>query len=390
MLEHLFPNRAILFRGDCLALLTALPPNSIDAVITDPPYGLNFMGRAWDRGVPSAHVWQQVLRVCKPGAYLLSFGGTRTYHRMACAIDDAGFEIFDMVQWLHGQGMPKGKNFDGAWKGWGTTLKPASEPIALARKPLVGTFTENLAAHGVGALHIDACRVGTSKAVPASVSRTAGNSLSGSADGSLRRETGQESGHDPNIGRWPANVVHDGSDEVLRNFPQSKGQQGDVKGNEPSHTGDENTACYGEFGRVPFSKREDSGSAARFFNTLRDGEPSANFRYTDEGSTNFAALPGMRREPVEQSRFFYCAKATAKERNGSKHPTIKPVALMRWLVRLITPPNGFILDPFAGTGTTGEAALHEGFRVLMAEADAAHCEDIRRRIQTLTPLQTRC
>jgi DNA modification methylase len=343
-LEKFCADRVLLFAGDCLELLAQLPPNSVHACVTDPPYGLKFMGRAWDHGVPSSEVWSAVLRVLKPGAHLLAFSGTRTYHRLGCAIEDGGFEIFDMVQWLYGQGMPKGKNFDGAWDGWGTTLKPASEPIALARKPLDGTFENNLAAHGVGALNIDACRVFVDQPRPGRSNVESRSGLTGTGGAStygafaVRGNIAVE----PTLqGRWPANLVHDGSDEVLAGFPESKGQQGDVRGTEPSRTGDENTACYGEFGRVPFAKREDAGSAARFF---------------------------------------YCAKAAKSERGGSKHPTIKPLALMRWLVRLVTPPNGVVLDPFAGTGTTGQAAHLEGFRAILCESDTGAQADIRKRL----------
>lgn len=341
------------------------------------------MGKLWDHGVPSALYWKAILRTMKPGAYLLAFSGTRTYHRLGCAIEDAGFEIFDMVQWLHGQGMPKGKNFDGTWDGWGTTLKPASEPIALARKPLDGTFENNLATHGVGALNIDACRVEAQGRPKREVHplrdgvEYAGNAFSGRVDGSLQSSKAIGT---TDLGRWPTNLVHDGSDEVLGGFPKSKGQQGDVRGTEPSRTGDENTACYGEFGRVAFAKRGDAGSAARFFNTFRDGEATADTRYTEHGGTNFAMLPGQRRELVGVDRFYYCAKASKAERGGSKHPTIKPLALMRWLVRLVTPPNGVVLDPFGGTGTTAQAAYEEGFRTIVAENDSKSQDDIRRRV----------
>lgn len=418
MLETLAPNTH-LFSGNCLDLLSQLPPACIDAVVTDPPYGLEFMGKEWDgangfrralnlndaerpnvfgrmsKKAPEYHAgplfqrwceqWASAcLRVMKPGAHIAAFGSTRTYHRLACAIEDAGFEVFDQIQWLHGQGMPHGKNFSGAWEGWGTTLKPANEPIVLARKPLDGTFEQNIAKHGVGAMNIDACRVEIDTDIDDprlggkgtwSTDKMAKNVYEGGYAG-IRTGSSE-------LGRWPANVVHDGSIEVLAGFPDSKGQQGDVRGTEPSHTGDENTACYGEYERVPFAKREDKGSAARFFNAFREGEASADSRYSDVGSTNFAMLPGMRREPVEQARFYYCAKATKAERNGSKHPTIKPVALMRWLVKLVTPPNGMILDPFAGTGTTAHAAHLEGFRITLCEQDAKSQQDIRSRVSRM-------
>jgi site-specific DNA-methyltransferase (adenine-specific) len=324
MLASLLPdNRAHLFAGDCLDLLPLIPANSIDAIVTDPPYGLRFMGRDWDRGVPGVKYWEACFRVCKPGAYLLSFGGTRTYHRMACAVEDAGFEIRDQIQWLYGQGMPKSR----------ACLKPAAEPIVLARKP------------GNRELNIEACRIELIAPRLARSSERSASGLTGSGGATTYGKyavRGSIAVGETSVGRWPANVVHDGSDEVLECFPDAPGQQVYVG---PEHGDRPSRGIYGDFGpRPPSSPREDQGSA---------------------------------------SRFFYCAKASKSERNGSKHPTIKPVALMQWLVRLVTPPNGIVLDPFAGTGATGIAAIAEGFRTVLCEKDAVSQEDIRKRFAKL-------
>ena len=300
--------------------------NSVDSIVTDPPYGLSFMGRKWDYDVPSVDIWVECLRVLKPGGHLLAFAGTRTQHRMAVNIEDAGFEIRDMIAWVYGSGFPKsqnvgkaidkaagaerkvvgtasgarngnGKNNDyGAygsaadgtfevtapatpeaqqWDGWGTALKPALEPVTVARKPFKGTVANNVLEHGTGAINIDECRVGNSN------------------------------------GRWPANLIHDGSEEVTELFPQAKGF---------------------------------SGSAARFF---------------------------------------YCAKANKKDReDGNSHPTVKPTDLMAYLCRLVTPPEGIVLDPFMGSGSTGKAAMREGFSFIGIERDPEYYAIAEGRVVT--------
>jgi DNA modification methylase len=277
---------------------------------------------------------REVLRVLKPGGHLVAFSGTRTYHRMACAIEDAGFEIRDQIGWAYGSGFPKSHN---QGDGWGTALKPAWEPICLARKPLIGTVAENVRQHGAGALNIDGCRIHTS------------DDLNGGGYNGALRHDGTESWRYRNggagafvqpKGRWPANLVHDGSEEVLEAFPEAPGQQRAVTGEERSHR---TVHAYGDFG------------------SSRNGaEPRL-----DEGSA---------------ARFFYTAKADDEDRLGSKHPTVKPVDLMQWLVRLVTPRGGLVLDPFAGTGTTGEAAWREGMHAVLIEREAEYIADITRRM----------
>ena len=328
--------------GDCRDVMRGMAPESIDAVVTDPPYGLSFMGKGWDRGVPGTEFWVEALRVLKPGGHLLAFGGTRTQHRLVCAIEDAGFEIRDQIGWAYGSGFPKSLNLPG---GLGTALKPAWEPICVARKPLSGTVAENVLRHGTGALNIDGCRIETNPEVD---DPRLGGAGSWSTKSMARHVyeggyAGKEVGSNP-LGRWPANLIHDGSEEVVALFPDSKGQQGDVRGTEKSRTGGEGTNCYGEFGRVPAPKRGDSGSAARFF---------------------------------------YCAKAGRAERGeGNNHPTVKPVALMRYLVRLVTPAGGTVLDPFAGSGTTGLAAQAEGLKYVLIEREPKYAEIAHRRLGT--------
>ncbi len=304
--------------GDSIEVLRGLPDASIDSVVTDPPYGLAFMGKKWDYDVPSEELWRECLRVLKPGGHLVSFSGTRTYHRMVVRIEDAGFEIRDQLAWVYGSGFPKSRNQSGAWQGWGTALKPAWEPICLVRKPLAEKNTAaNVLAHGTGVINVDGCRIG-------------GNST----------------------GRWPANLCHDGSDEVLAAFPEAPGQIAPVSTNAEAR---KTQNVYGAMKR---------GNG-------RDGEASADRRYADKGATNFAPLPGARRnDSGSAARFFYCAKASKKDREeGNDHPTVKPTPLMQWLCRLVTPPGGVVLDPFMGSGSTGKAAVREGFQFVGIERE---------------------
>ena len=411
-------SRFELHLGNCLETLRTMPDNSVDSIVTDPPYGLSFMGKRWDYDVPSVEIWAECLRVLKPGGHLLAFAGTRTQHRMAVRIEDAGFEIRDMIAWVYGSGFPKsldvskaidkrggsvagfeqfrdavraamkrsgvsrsqlqaalgnhmlshylsagsqpavpnlrdyriirdtvrlGSEFDvlfadeaerevvgqktagianpddrdrhtiggsaavvvditapatpaaQQWAGWGTALKPALEPITVARKPLAGTVAANVLQHGTGALNIDGCRVAAEKAT--------GRGGGGSKlyEGGLSREGGEARPQD--AGRWPANLIHDGS------------------------------------------------------------EP--------------ADLLG------EAARFFYCAKASKRDRGaGNTHPTVKPTDLMRYLCRLVTPPGGTVLDPFMGSGSTGKAAMREGFRFIGCEMSPEYLEIARARIES--------
>lgn len=334
-----------LIHGDCLEVLKGMPDNYVDSIVTDPPYGLSFMGKKWDYDVPEQAIWEECLRVLKPGGHLLAFAGTRTQHRMAVRIEDAGFEIRDMIAWVYGSGVPKsldvskaidkaagaerkvvgenpnhrtisdvkcarvyqGRNTCAAvitapatddarqWQGWGTALKPALEPITVARKPFKGTVAANVLEWGAGAINIDGCRVATVDDL-VSRSRYAASANTFNASAVQRQQIAQP------VGRWPANLIHDGSDETT----------------------------------------ELLGAAARFF---------------------------------------YCAKASKKDRGeGNNHPTVKPTDLMAYLCRLVTPPDGVVLDPFMGSGSTGKAAVREGFRFIGIEVDAEYLAIAEARI----------
>lgn len=338
-----------LYMGDCLEELSFFPDNSVDSIVTDPPYGLAFMGKRWDYDVPSIETWAECLRVLKPGGHLLAFFGTRTYHRGVVPIEDAGFEIRDQIAWAYGSGFPKSPNIDG---GFGTALKPALEPIVMARKPLDGTVTENMSAWQTGALNIDGCRVPIAEGdVNPSIARRQGaiNHLSkrsaaeAEAEGKMesrqtedafrRERTGEE------LGRWPANLIHDGSDEVLAAFPQAQGQQGTT------------------------GKRKQGNVYGIVTNDGEGVKPRG-----DAGSA---------------ARFFYCAKASKSDRGAdNKHPTVKPTDLMRYLCRLVTPAGGLVLDPFMGSGSTGKAAILEGFRFIGIEREVEYMKVARVRIGT--------
>jgi site-specific DNA-methyltransferase (adenine-specific) len=400
--------------------MPVLDANSIDAIVTDPPYGLVFMGKDWDKGVPGVAFWTEALRVAKPGAHMLAFGGTRTWHRLACAIEDAGWEIRDTVMWVYGSGFPKSHSVDKAidkaagaerevvgrnpnrdgrkpegyhegwarpwqansassahlctapatpaakqWAGWGTALKPAWEPIILARKPLQGTVAANVLAWGTGAINVDGCRIGTADGH--------GGGRKGSSG-----FCGDNYEHDgfvaSSVGRWPANFIHDGSDEVLALMPNVKA------GVAVRHNSGGNT-FGGDNPKPPMADMSysDSGSAARFFYCAKASKADR-----DEG------LDGMELRKVgnfDDDNYEWDITKTHRpaQPRRNHHPTVKPTALMRYLCRLVTPPGGVVLDPFMGSGSTGKAAVMEGFDFMgievepeyyaLAEARIAHAQE---------------
>lgn len=373
-----------LFAGDCLHVLRGIPAESVDAIVTDPPYGLNFMGKKWDYDVPSTEIWAECLRVLKPGGHLLSFAGTRTQHRMACTIEDAGFEIRDMIAWVYGSGFPKSKNLDGDWKGWGTALKPALEPITVARKPLAGTVTENVTAHGTGAINIAACRVPITSVDDGrqfDYNHNGCNRSSLPEGGKLGMHDGGWKVRKGDVlvpeGRWPANLIHDGSDDVLQSFPDAPGQQGAITGNEPTANGFSGAVKFGGMlGRIASNPpRSDVGSSARFFYCAK-----ASKRDRDEGLDSFENRPaGM----VSNTSGQHITRRDGEYQVANKaniHPTVKPTDLMRYLCRLITPPGGVVLDPFMGSGSTGKAAILEGFNFIGIEREAEYLEIAAARI----------
>ena len=416
----------ILHQGDCLEVLRTFSDNSIDSIVTDPPYGLSkepdmaevlrhwlagddyqhkgggFMGKTWDSFVPGPAIWRECLRVLKPGGHLLAFFGTRTQDIGTLAIRLAGFEIRDSIAWVYGSGFPKSldvsKAIDKAagaereilseranrssfdpdaeggggfqrgtiqvtapateaarqWQGWGTALKPALEPITVARKPLVGTVAQNVLAHGTGALNIDGCRVaptGESRERIGEASQDQRYTDAGATN--FAAKPGVRGG-DPS-GRWPANLIHDGSDEVVALFPAEAGAAAPVH----RRNGDKFRNSYGAFaGNVDeggSTLHGDGGSAARFFYCAKANRKDRNEGLDDPGA-QFKRGTTLRQ--VENT-----------ETKGNTHPTVKPTDLMAYLCRLVTPPGGVVLDPFMGSGSTGKAAMREGFRFIGCERD---------------------
>lgn len=386
-------NRYELHLGDCMDVLKAIAGESVDSIVCDPPYHLTqasrgghartnnpemphgrhrigdkgFMGKVWDGGdiAHRVELWAECLRVLKPGGHLLAFAGSRTYHRMTVAIEDAGFEIRDQIMWIYGSGFPKSKNLDGDWEGWGSALKPSHEPICMARKPLIGTVAANVDAHGTGAININGCRIpsGDDHAEKcASVVGLASN-RTGNAYGEW---TGARIDSYSPLGRWPANVIHDGSDEVVGSFPLTRnGGQNDT-----SSKGD-GMFMSGSINKGATSFAGDAGSAARFFYCAKASRVDRN-----EGIGG-SDTPAVGTEATMRDR----ETADWQDRNGNHHPTVKPTDLMAYLCRLVTPPNGLVLDPFMGSGSTGKAAIREGFRFIGIDMTPEYVEIAKARIQ---------
>jgi len=320
--------RARLLLGDCRDSMRAMDAESIDAIVSDPPYGLSFMGKGWDHGVPGQDFWIEALRVAKPGAHLLAFGGTRTFHRLVVAIEDAGWEIRDCLMWVYGSGFPKSLNIGG---GWGTALKPAYEPIIMARKPFTSTVAANVLRHGTGAINVDGARVGTEGGGTHCINRDEHGKCRGHDNAG--QSTSGQTFHGPNTsgGRWPANVLHDGSEKVT-------GLMGD---------------------------------AARFFYCAKASKADR-----DEGCDG---LNVKKRTDGRESEHHTGHLRTTERSNH--HPTVKPTDLMRYLCRLVTPPGGTVLDPFMGSGSTGKAATLEGFGFVGCELQPDYLAIAEARIQ---------
>jgi predicted RNA methylase len=521
--------RPLLLLGDCLEQLRELPDNSVDSVVTDPPYGLSFMGKKWDYDVPSVEVWAECLRVLKPGGHLLAFAGTRTQHRMAVRIEDAGFEIRDMIAWVYGSGFPKSldvsKAIDKAagaerevierraaavgfdaehhggggwsagevlvttpatdaarqWQGWGTALKPALEPITVARKPLSGTVASNVLEHGTGAINVDGCRVGTNPDVDDPRLGGKGKWKTDKAAHNVYEGgyAGQDIASSP-LGRWPANLILDGSEEVVALFPITNPSKANARNN-----GEFKSVAKGrDLPHVTYGHEDNGGSAARFFYCAKTSKKDRNegldssrtVKHTtglckeenmelavllqkatcestvkwgidesggsitglcpsDSLSTTLTAISkittlqicnllmrsrtsestagasyetasgGNLVEGAEKSNPSQLNTTSASQAESALgashavskmlssisdaenwnpatnfHATVKPTDLMRYLCRLVTPPEGIVLDPFTGSGSTGKAAILEGFRFIGIERDEEYMKIAEARI----------
>ena len=369
-----------LFEGNCLSVLKGLPDDSVDSIVTDPPYGLSFMGKKWDYDVPSVEVWRECLRVLKPGGHLLAFAGSRTYHRLVVNVEDAGFEIRDQIMWVYGSGFPKSRNIGHKaeeWVGWGSALKPAHEPIVVARKPLIGTIVENVLEHGTGGLNIDGCRIGTDVVGWGGKGRSGDSATAGASRGGTQGGYNYDDGEArPVEGRFPANFIHDGSDEVVSLFPESNG------GAAPARTLTPAGQHYeGGWGNTERESRIEygNGSAARFFYCAKASKAERNAgleAFEDKKSQHNAG--GIGRKVSVEKRLEQGKENAPMMKNI--HPTVKPVNLMKYLCRLVTPPEGVVLDPFMGSGTTGIAAKVEGFDFIGIEMDREYLSIAEARI----------
>lgn len=412
--------------GDCIEAMRELDEASVDAIVTDPPYGLGFMGKEWDDLPPGLDFAAEALRVLKPGGHLLALGGSRTYHRLACAVEDAGFEVRDQIMWLYGSGFPKSLDVSKAvdkksgvdttdderwvatphfvtgeyktatgdsekvgqltpgkrhlyspatpeaerWNGWGTALKPAHEPIVVARKPLIGTVAENVLSHGTGALNIDGCRVehdGTGSW------GTVNKSNSRGVYGSFGDKDGETPGSKRNpAGRWPANVILD--EEAGRLLDEQSGTL--TSGANPTRRGsDADRQVLGAFGgqdECEALRGIDSGGASRFFYCAKasKGERNAGLKGFADREQRRAYSDGLNGpRPHTAADYEFKPKDVRNH-----HPTVKPIELMRYLCRLVTPKGGIVLDPFTGSGTTGCAAVLEGFTFVGIEREPEYVE----------------
>jgi DNA modification methylase len=406
-----------IINGNNIDVLKQYPDNHFDSIITDPPYGIDFLGKAWDANTGALETYQECMRVLKPGGHILAFSAARTYHHLAITLEQAGFEIRDQIMWIYSSGFPKSQDIGKQiqkklgvkktkkikthdirnngllekkgsveleqvvatdpeakeWSGWGTQLKPAHEPICMARKPMKQTIAKNCQEWGVGALNIDACRVSTNDEFGGGRKASSGDFVQG------YEHDGWAPGSD--LGRFPANVIHDGSDEVVALFPNSSGAGGSIP--KTKITG------YGEFGggsstytpdqRTPFNSG--SGSAARFFYC-----PKVNRKERHIGFDQLPPVYDRREEGLSSAGIQGIQKLNGEKKTdgGNNHPTVKPVELMKYLIKLVTPNNGKVLDPFCGSGSTGMAAVELGHEFVGCDLDPNYCKIAEARIVAWT------
>ncbi len=360
--------------GDCLTEMAKMESNSISGIVTDPPYGISFMNKGWDHGVPGEEYWKEALRVCKPGSHLLAFGGTRTYHRLACAIEDAGWEIRDCISWLYGSGFPKSHNHFGL-PGYGTALKPAWEPIIMAMKPCEGTFKENAEKYGQAGINIDGCRIGTETTT--THSRGSNTSFAKRPGERLVEEGGRTTPQNrdefvgkEHPGRWPANLILDEEAAALLDEQSGTLKSGKLK---PYHSSSQgyNGGC-GSLRDV--NSESNSGGASRFFYVAKASSAERN-RGCEGLETKPCATLG---NYATNSGYESSSKSGPPQKNN--HPTVKPLKLMEYLITLIAPPkDAIILDPFMGSGTTLLACQNLGINCIGIELSAEYCEIAKAR-----------
>ena len=457
-----------LLNGDCLDKLKELQENSIDSIVTDPPYGLSFMGKKWDYDVPSQAIWEECLRVLKPGGHLLAFAGSRTYHRMAVRIEDAGFDIRDQIMWIYGSGFPKSHNVGKAvdkiegndrevvgttthsqkgvklaeertnvgagafgearegeitkgqsdWEGWGTALKPAHEPIVMARKPFKGSVAENVLEYGVGGINVDGCRIGNESRTY-DLTMTGGNFETTNGGKNIKSDTKTVEG------RFPANiifectcdnpVVKENTNQPYTYKDKNYSEQGflpNVNAVAPYNYNDTNSGVVHTDPNCPcYILDKQSGNRKGFASQNCNNQKLYGGNALNKSSTTRDGFKVGFNDEGGASRFFYCPKASKKDRDAGLeveaksikgrdegqdkmavaykarpterqniHPTVKPTDLMTYLIRLVTPKGGIVLDPFMGSGSTGKAAMREEFRFVGIEREKEYMEIAEQRI----------
>jgi site-specific DNA-methyltransferase (adenine-specific) len=400
-----------LFNEDCLVAIKELPENSVDSIVTDPPYGLSFMNKKWDYDVPSTEIWEECLRVLKPGGHLLSFGGSRTYHRMAVRIEDAGFEIRDQIMWIYGSGFPKsyniGKAIDkiqgnerevvgekvrGEFEGYGTALKPAHEPLVLARKPFKGGVADNVLEWGTGGLNIDESRVGEGTGETKTITQKGAKFKTWSDDPLETRwhEQGfnKSEGNSyevKDLGRFPANVIFDeAAGEILDSqsgYSKSNTKQGNIE-NKGSGVflKEDGTQATGHKHKVYPNTIQDEGGASRFFYCAKASKKDRN-----EGLDNFEDKASQMNSGGIGRKISVEKRLETNDENAptmkNVHPTVKPTKLMEYLIKLITPKGGIVLDPFMGSGSTGKAAIKNDFNFIGIEREKEYFDIAKARIE---------
>jgi len=384
-----------LFTGDSLEVLKGIADNSIDSIVCDPPYGLSFMAKKWDYDVPSKDLWEQALRVLKPGGHLLAFGGTRTYHRLVVNIEDAGFEIRDQIQWLYGSGFPKSMNIDKVlskqglkdeaekYSGYGTALKPANEPICVARKPLEKglTVAQNVLKYGTGAINIDESRISTEEIKDAT--SEGGKFAMWNKEGDNKgftRHNGNGTSHAQ--GRWPANIILDEAAAEMLDLQSGVLTSGAM---DTVRKESENRAMNGKNYAMRVTSEAPKGGASRFFYVAKASKSERN--------KGLEGMPLKAAGVMDDDSYVWAKNGDGSERNKKVeprqnfHPTVKPVKLMEYLIRLVTPKGGTTLDPFMGSGSTGVAAKNLGFNFVGIELNEEYTTIAEKRIGVANELK---
>jgi len=363
-----------LILGDCLDKLKELDDNSVDSIVTDPPYGLSFMGKKWDYDVPSQEIFEECLRVLKPGGYLLSFAGSRTYHRMAVRVEDAGFEIRDQIMWIYGSGFPKslniGKKVD-EYEGWGTALKPAHEPIVMARKPLSEkTVVNNVLEWGTGGINIEESRIPYKSKDDMEIRKNTHRETNKLGDGNFG---GGKYSQPVESGRFPSNIILDKEAGKILDEQTGQLKSGDMPG---KYKGWGKNGIYGSAdNKLEQTYYGDKGGASRFFYCPKTSKKDRN-----EGLDDFEEKKS-RKWRDDKGMKFTGSGNPRKEMSKNFHPTVKPTDLMLYLIRLVTPTVGTTLDPFMGSGSTGKAAVRGGFNFVGIEREKEYIEIAEARIQ---------